>query len=61
MDTVVGIACLVAIVCAALYGVYHEIKVMKAARLKEQKQTELYELLIQKIDFFCVDEASRRF
>lgn len=50
METSVGIACLVVLVCAAVYGVYCEIKTMKAAQLKEQKQIELYETLIHKLE-----------
>ena len=50
MENVFGAILLVGVFCAAVYGVLYEVKHMKASIAKEQKQTQLYEALLQKLE-----------
>lgn len=50
MENVFGAILLVGLFCLAVYGVLYEVKHMKAAIAKEQKQIRLYEALLRKLE-----------
>ena len=50
METICVLILLAFLIGGAFYGLYHEVQHMKAAVAKEQKQTQLYEALLQKLE-----------
>lgn len=50
MDVIVGVILLIGLFALAGWGVFYEVKHMKAAIAREEKQIALYEALLEKLE-----------